>query len=721
MRPKTRRLAHRSIWVLQTGRSAAPKTPLVANPKGIRDDAAQVAGAPDMAEDGGDEKASGRTPAVFISYASQDAAGAAALVEALERHGIACWIAPRDVRAGALYADAIVRAISGAKAFVLVLSESAIASSHVGKEIERASSKKRPVIVLRIDAAPLTPALEYFLSESQWVEAQAGNIESAYLKLIDAIREPARTAPETLVAGALGTSAGMASAAHPKSVRNWILLAAGLAVVAALAAILADKFWISSRVAQEKPVATSSLAPAAGAPAQPTISENSVAVLPFADMSEKKDQEYFADGLSEEILNVLAGIPTLRVIGRTSSFQFKGKNDDLRAIGAKLGAAYVLEGSVRRSGDRVRVIAQLIGTQDGVRRWSSSYDRPFGDVLKLQGELAAGVARALEITVGSDTLQSHNASRNPEAYDLYLRGLYALDRYNREGFEAAANYFQQALDLDPSFAAAATGVGLMLILQAEFGFAPVVETYERARHSLETAIRLDPNSGAAHAWLGWLHTAYDWDWAAAEAEMKEALRLSPRDAIVLLSAARLSEALGHWDEAVRQLNSAIARDPLNAGLNNILSGVYARAGRLAEAEATERRVLELSPTYSSAPYNLAVILLALGRRDEALKVMQQATHLRAQGLILVYYALGRKADSDAQLATLTREHAGDDALEIAEAHAYRGEGGDGLRLLDRGYAEKGVGFYLVKGDPLLKNLEPDPRYKAFLRKMKLPE
>jgi TolB-like protein/tetratricopeptide (TPR) repeat protein len=658
----------------------------------------------------------------FISYASQDAAVAGALVEALERHGVGCWIAPRDVKAGALYADAIARAISGAKAFVLVLSESAIASSHVGKEIERASSKKRPVIVLRIDAAPLTPALEYFLSESQWVEAQTGSMEAAYAKLIDDIRDPARTAPRNTPAVPLEVSTATARAAHPKLRFNWILLAAGAVfVVAALAAVLVAKFWISSRVAQEKPVATSSLAPAAGAPAQPTISENSVAVLPFADMSEKKDQEYFADGLSEEILNLLAGIPALSVIGRTSSFQFKGKNDDLRAIGAKLGAGYVLEGTVRRSGDRVRVTAQLIGTHDGVRRWSNSYDRSFGDVLKLQGELATGVARALDITVGSDTLQSHNASRNPEAYDLYLRGLHAADRYDREGFEAAANHFQQALDLDRSFAAAATGLGRMLVYQAEFGFAPVVETYERARHSLETAIRLDPNSGMAHAWLGWVHTAYDWDWPAADAETKEALRLSPRDAIVLNCAARLSEALGHWDEAIHQLHSSIARDPLHPGTNNILSGVYARAGRLAEAEATERRVLELSPTYASAPYNLAVVLLALGRRDEALKVVQQATVDRVKGLVLVYYALGRKADSDAQLAALTREHASDDAFSIAEAHAYRGESDEAFRWLDRAYAQKDPNLYLVKGDRLLKNLEPDPRYKAFSRKMKLPE
>ena len=240
---------------------------------------------------------------VFISYASQDAAVAGALVEALERHGVGCWIAPRDVKAGALYADAIVRAISGAKAFVLVLSESAIASSHVGKEIERASSKKRPIIALRIDAAPLTPALEYFLSESQWVEAQTGSMEAAYAKLIDDIRDPARTAPRHTPAVPLGVSVATGRSAHPKLRFNWILLAVGTVFV--VAALLVYKIWISSHVAQEKPVATTSLGPAAGVPAQPAISDKSVAVLPFVDMSEKKDQEYFSDGLSEELIDML--------------------------------------------------------------------------------------------------------------------------------------------------------------------------------------------------------------------------------------------------------------------------------------------------------------------------------------------------------------------------------------------------------------------------------
>src|SRR3984893_8091890 len=198
--------------------------------------------------------AAGPVNRVFISYASQDVAVAEKLCAALEAMSLPCWIAPRDVKAGALYADALVRAISGANAFVLVLSKSAIASSHVGKEIERASSKKRPIIALRIDAAPLTPALEYILSESQWVDAQTGSMEAAYAKLIDAIRDPARAAPESLVAVARGMSAGTASAAHPKLRSNWILFAAGLAVVVVtLASLLANKFWVAKHIASEQP------------------------------------------------------------------------------------------------------------------------------------------------------------------------------------------------------------------------------------------------------------------------------------------------------------------------------------------------------------------------------------------------------------------------------------------------------------------------------------
>jgi adenylate cyclase len=486
----------------------------------------------------------------------------------------------------------------------------------------------------------------------------------------------------------------------------------------ALAYFAADKFWLSKQFTSERALGQAVTFERASA----AVSDKSIAVLPFTDLSETKDHEYFGGGMAEEILDLLFKIPGLKVIGHTSSFQFKGQNADVRNVGRMLGAAYVLEGSVRKIGSQLRATAQLIRARDGIVRWSDTYNRPFDDVLKLQGELAVGVARALEITVDSDILQSHDASRNPEAYDLYLRGLHALDRNDREGFEGAANYFQQALDLDPSFAAAATGVGQMRVLHVEMGFAPAVETYERARHSLETAIRLDPNSGVAHAWLGWIHLAYDWDWRAAAAEMNEALRLSPRDPTVLLCAARLHEALGHWDEALRLLNSAIARDPLFAGAHHIVSGVYLRAGRLAEAEAMERRVLEISPTFESGvPGNLVIALLARGRPEEALAWEQRAPTEQGMELVTVYYALGRKADSDALLTSYTRDHADDDAFSIAQAHASRGEVDEAFRWLDRAYAQKAPHLYLVKGDPLLKNLEVDPRYKAFLHKMKLPE
>jgi tetratricopeptide (TPR) repeat protein len=168
----------------------------------------------------------------------------------------------------------------------------------------------------------------------------------------------------------------------------------------------------------------------------------------------------------------------------------------------------------------LRVTAQLISTRDGTHLWSNTYDRPYGDVLTLQDELAAGVARAMEVAVDSDTLQSHAGTHNPDAYDFYLRGLHSMERYDRDGFETGANYFQQALDLDPNFAAAATQLGRMVISQAEWAFVPAGPAYARARRSLQTAIKLDPGLGQAHAWLGWIYMAYDWNWSAADSERR---------------------------------------------------------------------------------------------------------------------------------------------------------------------------------------------------------
>jgi TolB-like protein/Tfp pilus assembly protein PilF len=452
------------------------------------------------------------------------------------------------------------------------------------------------------------------------------------------------------------------------------------------------------------------------------LTDRSIAVLPFVDMSEKQDQGYFADGMAEEVVNLLTSVPGIRVIGRTACSQFKGKSEDLRRIGSVLGAAYAVEGSVRRSGNRLRVTAQLIGTQDGSHLWSGSYDKDFDEVIKIQDQIAAGLVRALQVAVGVD-LPSRPILKNALGYDLYQRGRHALDRFDKVGFESAAGYFEQALALDPSALRAAESLALVHIYIAEWGYAPPREGFERARTSCERVLKLDPMSGMAHAQLAFMYAIYDWNWAAAVGEVQRALALDPRDPGILVTAGIIHLALDRLDEAAGFFNAASALDPLGAVSHGELGTIYYRSGRLAEAEAEFRRALDISPTYLWAHWSLGTVLLMAGRLDAALSQMQQATPDCGSdaGLALVYHAMKRNAESDAALARATKADAGRWAYGIAEVHAYRGEIDRAFTWLDRAYRQKDVVLYRIKGDPLLRKLEPDARYKTFLRKMKLPE
>ena len=451
------------------------------------------------------------------------------------------------------------------------------------------------------------------------------------------------------------------------------------------------------------------------------MTDRSIAVLPFVDMSEKQDQGYFADGMAEEVVNRLTKVPGIRVIGRTACSQFKGKSEDLRRIGSVLGACFAVEGSVRRSGNRLRVTAQLIGTKDGSHLWSGSYDKDFDEVFKIQDQIAAGLVRALQVAVGVD-LPSRPILKSAVGYDLYLRGRHALDRLDKVGFESAAGYFEQALALDPTALRAAESLALVHIYIAEWGYAPPREGFERARASCEGVLKLDPNSGMAHAQLALIHAVYDWDWAAAVAKIQRALALDPRDPGILVTAGIIHLALGRLDEAAAFFNAASALDPLGAVSHGALATIYYRSGRLAEAEAEFRRALEISPTYLWAHWSLGTVLLTADRLDAALSQMQQATPDCGGdvGLAVVYHAMKRNAESDAALARATKIYAGRWAYGIAEAHAYRGEIDQAFTWLDRAYRQKDVVLYRIKGDPLLRNLEPDARYKTFLTKMKLP-
>ena len=371
-------------------------------------------------------------------------------------------------------------------------------------------------------------------------------------------------------------------------------------------------------------------------------------------MSEKKDQEYFGDGMAEEILNLLVKIPDLKVIGRTSSFQFKGKSNDLRKIGAALGAAYIVEGSVRRFGDQVRVTAQLIDTRDGAHRWSDTYDRNASDVLKVQDEIAASLVRALQLEVtASSRLPAQASLHSGEAYDSYLRGLHALDRHDQRGFEEAVADFRRALELDPAFVGAA--------------------------EALARALRNLADDGFVSARTGW--------------------------------------------DAMRLLDAANAADPLDVGIHVNRGACLLRLGRFAEAEAAYHRVLEIAPTHAWGHHYLGVLLLTEGKAEAALAEMQKVAiaGVQAAGFAVVYQALHRTKDADAALARLEAQNAGDLALLIAEAYAFRGQKDSSFRWLERAYVQKDISFPLLMGDPLLKKLEGDPRYKAFLRNMNLPQ
>ena len=453
-----------------------------------------------------------------------------------------------------------------------------------------------------------------------------------------------------------------------------------------------------------------------------TVSDKSIAVLPFEDMSEKKDQGFFADGMAEEVVHLLARVPGIRVIGRSSSFRFKGKNEDLRTIGSVLGAAYVLEGSVRRSGNRLRVTAQLIGTQDGSHLWSGSYDKDFDEVLQIQDQIAASLVRALQVAVGVD-LPSRPILKSTPGYDLYQRGRHALDRFDKTGFESAAGYFEQALALDPTSIRAAESLALVHVYIAEWGYAPPREGFERARISCERVLKLHPTSAIAHGQLALIHLIYDWDWAAAVGKIQRALALDPRDPGILVTAAIIHLSLDRLDEAAAFYNAALALDPLGAIAHAGLGTISYRMGRIPEAEARLRSAIEVSPTFLWAHWTLGTVLLAAGKLDAALAQMQQAASDGGAdaGLALVYHAMKRKAASDAALVRATNAYAEQGAYVVAQVHAYRGEIEQAFAWLDRAYRQKDVALYRVKGDPLLKNLEPDARYKALLHKMNLPE
>jgi TolB-like protein/thioredoxin-like negative regulator of GroEL len=562
---------------------------------------------------------------------------------------------------------------------------------------------------------------------AQWTLAYAAFAYTA-LHAMQMAREafewPASVSRITLLVLLLGTPIAATLAWYHGHRARQRISATELSILTVLLLIAGTLLWVyagSRRGVESAPITRTAAAPVASPVFAPP--PHSIAVLPFADMSEKRDQEYFADGMAEEILDLLAKIPGLTVIGRTSSFQFKGKNADLRTIGTQLNAAHVLEGSVRKSGDQVRITAQLINTRTGTHEWSETYDRHIGDVLKLQDAIAAAVVRELQLTVTSEYRSSRTTLKSADAYDLVLRGRHEADRFDKEGLEEAVRLFQQALDRDPTSADAAAGLAHAYFNLGAYGLLAPAVAYEQSRRAVTNVLKLDPRNASAHWILGGIHLDYDWNWTAADQDYQQVAALAPGSWDALQGKAWLSLVLGRWDEGLSQIRAALAQDPLNPDSYEGLAWIQMGRAHLPEAEAAIRRALDIRPTYSWGHFMLGLVLLKSGNPHAALLEMQQEQQEVAQlsGLAMAYYAVGRAADADATLARLIKEQAADNAFQIASVYAFRGQSDEAMRWLERAYAQKDFSLYLIKAYLPLQSLVADPRFKAFLRKMNLPE
>jgi len=480
-----------------------------------------------------------------------------------------------------------------------------------------------------------------------------------------------------------------------------------IATIAAIVAVLVV-VWLGRVPKRSIPIATQAAGP-------------SIAVLPFVDMSPEKNQEYFSDGLAEEVLNDLANIRGLRVVARTSSFQFKGKNEDLRTVGQKLNVSTILEGSVRKEGRKLRITAQLIETADGFHLWSHTYDRQLDDVFAVQDDIARSVAASLKVALlGEKPIPAQY--KNVEVYNAFLQGRYFYERSDEESLKRSVGYYQQAIQLDPNYAPGWAGLAEARTSQAGLGYIPLGLGYGQALEAAQRALALDANLADAYAVLGSIKTSYEWDWAGADAAFQRALVLEPGNARAVDGAAQLARTLGRFEEAFLLDRRAVELDPLNewAYINLGVNAYY--AGRLEDALNALNKALALAPEHPAIHESLGTVLLAQGHLQQALAEIEKESDptWRLFGLAIAYHALGQEKKSDAATAEfITKNHEGG-AYQIAEIYSFRGETDRAFVWLDRAYDQRDSGLAFVKGDPLLNKIQGDRHYHAFLKKMRLP-
>jgi TolB-like protein/Tfp pilus assembly protein PilF len=610
---------------------------------------------------------------VFISYASPDSAIGDAVCRALELHGVNCWIAPRDVVPGEFYADAIVRGIDAAKIVVLVLSQHAGASPHVVREIERATSKHHPILSFRVDRVAMPAALEYFLNTSHWLDASSAGVDASLSRLVDSVAR---------------------------------LIKPGAAPVDPLG------------VQQGSPGRASTT------PGSPAASR-SIAVLPFANMSADPDQEYFSDGLAEEIINLLAHIPGLKVIARTSAFAFRGREQDIRAIAEALGVTHVLEGSVRRAGNRLRITGQLIHAADGSHLWSERYDRELSDIFVIQDEISTAIVGALRVKL-SDEATPHRYAPNLAAYEAYLKARYLAARVTPESLQLARRCYTQAIELDGNFALAHIGMGHCRLSEMIFGQRAAHEGVPEVRADAHRALQIDPALAEAHALLGIVAAVYDFDWDMAERHFNSPLARQAGFATLRPMYGFVKFLRGDAEQAVELARRGIEEDPLDVWPRMNLHAYLQAAGRDSEALQQLEKVLELEEHQVVAMVSMAMIRADRGDLAEAVSIARRAHAIAPwyPDTTAVLAALARRSGDAATSESLRQEFGADGSPGHAHVralfHLLSGEVDLGADWAEQAIEERDLAIMLYLRFVVSKGLRASHRWPKIAKMLKVP-
>jgi TolB-like protein len=676
--------------------------------------------------------------AVFLSYASQDADAAQRLAEALRAGGVEVWLDTTELRGGDSWDQKIKKQIRDCALFLPIISATTQEreEGYFRREWKQAVDRTHdmagraaflvPIVIDDTNDRDAEVPDEF--RSVQWTRLPNGQTPPTFVERVRGLLESkgARidsTRPISTPSTAPAPPAPL-PAAHPsvasKAPRKRVPV-----LLTAIAAVLALSYigWQQFKSRQPDVVATVPPVSAIVSATAPAAAEQSVAVMPFVNESSDKEQEYFADGLTDTMIDLLSKLPDLRVPARSSSFFFKGKNEELSAIAAKLHVTHVLEGTVRKAGNRLRVSAELIRADTGYHAWSETYDRDAKDIFKVQDEISAAVVAALKlklVAAGNNTKVRGTA--NPEAYNEFLIGNhYFLDLPSADNYRRAGAALRKALALDPAYPDASVKLVLAEAYLADFtGDAAGLKRAIAAAERLPLA---HPDHGPSYRIRADIRSTWQWDWAGAQADYEQALALDPADADAYYDDALLLQSLGRFREANVVEQKAIALDGLNLGYLASLSGVQMSQRDYVAAEQTVNRMAEIDPRSEVLASGLSALRLLQGRYAESLaecpKIADERTRLAC--VVHAQHSLGRRTEADQALADLLKTGTGGNLANLGGVYAWFGDADQAFAWFDKAVAARESGATQILGDRTLDGLHKDPRWPALLKKMNLTE